>query len=250
MSMHLRRSRNGCSPTSCSSSRRDLVVAPEPEVRVEAPLEACKPELVQPRGLVTGERRALEVGDRLSAPEVESGREPRLRKPDVALDERPLALDEERCELRRVELDVLDAQRVAGLLGDEPPRRQDATELRDVDVQHAAGRPRGSTAPHGLDQPVRRRRRPAPQDERQQQRTRPGPEPDRHAVEQELEGPEQPNVQPSRPENCGRRHVRPGSARGGRRSLTRRSRSRARAQMHAREDSNLRPADPRPPLYP
>ncbi len=135
-------------PTRLLEVGGDLVVAPEPEVGVEAALEAGEPELVQPRRLVTRERRALR-GRR--SPLRARGREPAENRASASRTFPSASArwpsTKSRCELRRVELDVLDAQRVAGLLGDEPARRQDAAELRDVEVQHAPGRPRRSAAP-------------------------------------------------------------------------------------------------------
>ena len=115
MSAARRRSRSGCSRTSAWSSPDELCVATEREVGVDPPLERRQAELFQAEDLRLRERFVREVGERRSAPEVES-----FAKQSCGQLGRGLSrLLDQQLEAEHVELVRTDADHVARLLRDD-----------------------------------------------------------------------------------------------------------------------------------
>ncbi len=174
---------------------KGLAVPPERQLRLEALLPAGEPQLVEAARLERDEGLAREVGEGVSPPEGERPAVQRLGDPDVAVACGPPRIGEERLEARGVELAVLDPQNVAGRPRHEAVLRQCATQLRDVDAEHAVGGRRRLAVPQELDQRRPRHHRPRAKEKGGEQRTRPArAQLERPVVVDDLERAEHPEL--------------------------------------------------------
>ena len=92
--------------------RQHALVAAKPKICVDSGLDACEVEPIQPGRLVPRERARRQVGERLTAPQVERTSEERAREPDVPALERLPPVCEEQFEPGRIELAVLEVELV------------------------------------------------------------------------------------------------------------------------------------------
>ena len=143
MSCARSRSRNGCSPTSASSSDTSSAWRPEREVGVDPQLERLEPQLVE-----TGGRRgdAARARDRRAVGRARA-RAPRRSSAAASLGRRASRLVDEATEAFEVELVRLDAEQVAGRPRDEPlaelaPQAEHVVLQRRLARRRAARRPR------------------------------------------------------------------------------------------------------------
>ena len=135
----------------------ELLVPAEPQSSLESQLEALEPKLVEPQRLVAREQLAAQSGKRLPPPEIERSREERLGEPVVRVRERLPAVGEQMLEALGVELALRDDEPVAGPVADEPPGREHAPELRDVDPEDARCGRRRRAVPDATRSTTRRR---------------------------------------------------------------------------------------------
>ena len=114
----------------------------------------------------------------------------------VAVGKRAATVGEQVLEAICVELPLLDDEPVAGPFRHEPPGRQDAAELRDVQPEDARRRRRCHAAlPHRLDQRVGRQRLAGAEGQRREQPPRLRSELCRRPAEERLERPENPQLE-------------------------------------------------------
>jgi hypothetical protein len=132
-----------------------LVVAPEPEVGLDAVLVGHEAQLIEPRGLALGERLVAQVGEGRPAPQSKRLAQQLGGLAERAAAQRSVAFLRQLLEALRIELAGVDAEPVRGPF----PRQavgDDLAQLRDVDLERVRGRCGRLVAPQILDQQLGR----------------------------------------------------------------------------------------------
>jgi hypothetical protein len=171
----------------------ELGVATERRVRADAVLERADAQLVEPHGLRLRERLVGEVRECRAAPHAERvaellrGRRGRHR---IGLRHQPL-------EARRVDLVALDAQQVAGGLGDEPAVSEHSAHPGDRHLEGLGEGGRRLVAPELVREAIGRHHPVGVQQENREQRALPGSaERERAIVVANLQRAENPEIHP------------------------------------------------------
>ena len=120
------------------------------DLRVDALLEQCQPQCLEPRDFALREGLVAELLERRPAPELKC-----VAKLRAALARgHDLRLLQERLRAVHVQLGGVDANQVSGRLRDDPVRSEHLAQLRDEVLERRPRRSRRLLAPERFDQPV------------------------------------------------------------------------------------------------